>query len=355
LTQPTDELRYEDYLANSYRPGFDGLRGIGFLLVVTAHVPAVALFTYLQGWTGVWVFFAISGYLVTMLLLREEKSRGRIAFGPFLIRRFFRIVPSYWVAIFLYWLTCLTLPPLAAEYELFMARLPYYLAFMPEYAHTNVFTIFVHSWAVGVELKFYVFFPPLVFLLIRDANWRFAVTAVTAALLVANGSFIAHSYCALLFGVMLAFGLERPRGFALVARLTRVPLAVPLGFVVALFVMLRYTEQLPVVAVVATYLVAYTIMRQGVLRRILTWRPLVYLGQRSYGAYLLHLLGINFGYLAFGSTTPLGGSLTTAFCLAVTVPAAELLYQAVERPGVEYGRRLVDKMRAARKDAGAVV
>src|SRR5215475_6346348 len=89
-----NEISFADYKASTFRPGFDGLRGIGFLLVVTAHVPAVWLFSYLQGWTAVWVFFVISGYLVTMLLIREERKAGTIAYGPFLIRRFFRIVPS---------------------------------------------------------------------------------------------------------------------------------------------------------------------------------------------------------------------------------------------------------------------
>ena len=55
----------------------------------------VPLFSYLQGWTAVWVFFAISGYLVTMLLIREERKNGTIAYGPCLITRSFRIVPGY--------------------------------------------------------------------------------------------------------------------------------------------------------------------------------------------------------------------------------------------------------------------
>jgi peptidoglycan/LPS O-acetylase OafA/YrhL len=94
-TRNSSELSFADYQESPYRPGFDGLRGVGFLMVVTAHIPAVALFSYLQGWTAVWVFFVISGYLVAMLLIREERRRGRIAYGAFLIRRFFRIVPSY--------------------------------------------------------------------------------------------------------------------------------------------------------------------------------------------------------------------------------------------------------------------
>jgi len=154
LTQARDnsELSFADYQRSLYRPGFDGLRGIGFLMVVTAHIPAVALFSYLQGWTAVWVFFVISGYLVAMLLIREERGRGRIAYGAFLIRRFFRILPSYYIAIAIYGLAVYSLPPLADEYEPFMVRLPFYLALMPEYAHTSDFTIFVHSWIVGIEL-----------------------------------------------------------------------------------------------------------------------------------------------------------------------------------------------------------
>ena len=342
MSSASNELRYEEYLASNYRPTFDGMRGIGFLLVITAHIPSVPLFSYLQGWTAVWVFFVISGYLVTMLLTREEKSQGRVAFGPFLVKRFFRIVPSYWMAILIYWLACLALLP--DDYASFIERLPYFLSFMPEYANANGYSIFTHSWTVGVELKFYLLFPPVVFLMIKNTNGRLAVTAMMAALLTGIGSFNAQSYCAILCGVMLALGLERPRGYATIAMLTRVPVAVPLAFVVAVFVMLRYTEQLTAVAVVATYVVAYCILQQAAVLRVLTWPPLVYLGQRSYGAYLLHFLAIRIGYMAFGNETAIGGFLTACFCLAVTLPAAELMYRAIEKPGVDFGRRLLSRM-----------
>ncbi len=342
LSKAFNELRYEEYLASSHRPTFDGMRGIGFLLVITAHIPSVPLFSYLQGWTAVWVFFVISGYLVTMLLMREEQSQGRVAFGPFLVKRFFRIVPSYWMAILVYWLACFALLP--DDYESFTERLPYFLSFNPEYANANGYSIFTHSWTVGVELKFYLLLPPVVFLMIKNANGRFAVTAVMAAVLTVIGSFNAQSYCAILCGVMLAFALERPRGYAAIAMLTRVPVVVPLAFVIAVFVMLRYTEQLTVVAVVATYLVAYCILQPAAVLRVLAWQPLVYLGQRSYGAYLLHFLAIRIGYLIFGNDTAIGGLLTACFCLAVTVPAAELMYRAIEKPGVDFGRRLISRM-----------
>ncbi len=343
VTCSSTELRYEEYLAKTHRPAFDGLRGLGFLLVITAHIPSVALFRALQGWAAVWVFFAISGYLIAMLLMREEKRTGHIAFGPFLVKRFFRIVPSYWTVILIYGLACFALAPLRSDYDSFMARLPAYLAFLPEYTNANGYNIFTHSWTVGIELKFYLVFPPVLFLLIKDENWRLAATAIAAALLTLEGSFNAQSYCGLLFGALLAFGLERPRGYALIARLTRFPVLVPLGVIAALLALLRYTEQLTAVGVVATYLVAYAIVQETRVSRVLSWPPLVYLGQRSYGAYLLHFLFIRIGYIVFGNDTEVGGVLTACFCLVVTLPAAELLYRAVERPGVEYGRRLLNR------------
>ena len=343
MTLASDELRYETYLADTYRPVFDGMRGIGFLLVITAHIPSVPLFHYLQGWAAVWLFLAISGYLVTMLMIREEKSQGRVAFGPFLIKRIFRIVPTYWTAILIYLAACRALPPLVDDYEQISGQLPYLFGFMPEYANTDEYSILSHAWTVGVEVKFYLLFPPVVFLMMRSANSRIAITGMVAALLVAIGSFRAQSYFAILCGVLLALTLERPRGYAVVASLTRVPVALPLGLVAALLVILRYTEQLTLVALVGTYLVAYAILQKSALLSILTLKPLAYLGQRSYGAYLLHFLSIRIGYLLFPDGTAMSGFLTACFCLAVTVPAAELMYQVIEWPGMRYGRRLLKR------------
>ena len=347
LTRAVGELPYQAYLANNHRPGFDGLRALGFLLVITAHVPSVPLFGMLQGWSAVWVFFVISGYLIAMLMMREEKRSGRVAFGPFLVKRIFRILPAYFMAIAIYWLACLTLEPAPGDYESFMERLPYFLALMPEYANKEGFSIFTHSWTVGVELKFYLFFPPVVFLLIRNAKARVAVTAIVVVLLTAIDTFRSQSYCALLFGVMLAFALETPRGYAVIATLTRVPVIVPLALIVALFALLHVTEQFTAVAIVATYLVAYAIVQEARVSRLLTSTPLVWLGQRSYGAYLLHFLALRIGYMIFGSDTAAGGLMSAGFCLAATALAADLMYRAIERPAIEWGRQLAQGRRSA--------
>jgi len=337
------ELRYEAYLASSHRRAFDGLRGIGFLLVITAHIPSVPLFGFLQGWTAVWIFLTMSGYLVTMLMMREEKRIGRIAFGPFLLRRFFRIVPAYWVAILIYGLACYALPALQDDYATFMGRLPFYLAFVPEYANSDGYSIFTHTWTVGIELKFYLLFPPAVFLITRNTKWRFAAIAIAAALFTAQGSFLAEAYCAVLLGAMIALALEQPWGYALVAKLTRVPVVIPLALIAGLFALLQYSEQFTLLAAVATYLLAYTIMQEAAVSRVLTWRPLAYLGERSYGAYLLHFLALRIGYMVFGNDSAIAGLLAACVCLALTVPAAELLYRAIEQPGRDHGQQLLSR------------
>ena len=229
----------------------------------------------------------------------------------------------------------------------FMVRLPSYLVFVPEYADTDGFSIFTHSWTVGVELKFYLLFPPAVFLMTKNANWRFAATAIAAALFTARGSFIAEAYCAVLFGTMLALALERPRGYAFVAKLTRVPAVVPLAAIAGLFALLYYSEQFTALAAVATYLLAYSIVQEAAVSRILTWRPLAYLGQRAYGAYLLHFLALRIGYMVFGDDSATAGLLAACVCLALTVPAAELLYRTIERPGTNYGRQLLSPTRSS--------
>jgi peptidoglycan/LPS O-acetylase OafA/YrhL len=346
LAQNRHELSFANYQASTYRGGFDGLRAIGFLLVVTAHIPAVEAFGALQGWAAVWLFFAISGYLVTMLLIREERNTGRIAFGAFLIRRIFRIVPAYAATILIYFIAVYSLP-FGDEYGWFLERLPYYLTLMPEYAHTSVFTMFVHTWIIGIEMKFYLLFPAAVFLLFKNETWRFGVVAAVAAVLLTQvGSITANAYGGILLGVMLAQLLEWPRAYAAIAALTRVPTVVPMAGILALLVLLGYREVWPAVAIVATYLVAYVTLQDSAMRRALMWRPLVYLGQRSYGAYLLHVLAIHIGYLAFGSDTTVGGLLTACFTLVVTIPAAELLYRAVERPAMDAARRLADRLTA---------
>ena len=79
-----------------YVPQLDGVRGVAILAVLLLHA-SVSKFP--GGWIGVHVFFVLSGYLITTLLLQEWERTGRIGLGRFWVRRILRLVPAYWLVL----------------------------------------------------------------------------------------------------------------------------------------------------------------------------------------------------------------------------------------------------------------
>jgi peptidoglycan/LPS O-acetylase OafA/YrhL len=148
------KLTHAEFLDMRRFDALDGLRAIAAVIVVFFHVggPSVA---FISGWIGVHIFFVVSGFLITTLMLREHDRTGRISLRNFYLRRIFRIMPLYYLALAL---------AVASAYHqgrpwlLLRGHLPEYLTFMNEY-HLNVSTPFVHSWTLGIEQKFYLLWP----------------------------------------------------------------------------------------------------------------------------------------------------------------------------------------------------
>src|SRR6187551_1792962 len=92
MTTPT----HADYLAQRRFPGLDGLRAIAASMVVLFHFGGPDI---VQGWIGVHLFFVLSGFLITTLLLREHDRAGRVALVDFYLRRAFRILPVYFLVL----------------------------------------------------------------------------------------------------------------------------------------------------------------------------------------------------------------------------------------------------------------
>lgn len=156
-----------------YLPGLNGIRAIAAIAVVTSHInhrslgfglPEMPLLD-LAGY-GVTMFFVLSGFLITFLLLKEKKMTNTINYKFFFIRRALRIWPLY----FLYLLILV----LIFGIESFRGTLVYYVFFMPnfvnlvvaEYGVVPVSTVLAekigHYWSLGVEEQFYVFWPLVV-------------------------------------------------------------------------------------------------------------------------------------------------------------------------------------------------
>src|SRR5579864_8360422 len=95
---------------SSFRPDIEGLRGIAILLVVAYHV---GLFGFSGGFIGVDVFFVLSGYLITGLLLKEARKTGKIGLVNFYARRVRRLLPaSGFMLLCTVFVSALLLPPL---------------------------------------------------------------------------------------------------------------------------------------------------------------------------------------------------------------------------------------------------
>lgn len=170
-----------------FRPDVEGLRGIAVLLVVGFHAGASALS---GGFIGVDIFFVISGYLITGLLVREFQQTGRIQFATFYARRARRLIPAATLMIVV---TTIGGFALLSPYEakelsksalaavLFSSNLWFIREAADYFAHDLKFNAALHTWSLGVEEQFYLFWPLLIFLALRGAApLRRAVAAIAA-------------------------------------------------------------------------------------------------------------------------------------------------------------------------------
>ncbi len=156
-----------------YWPALDGLRGVAVLLVLAYHlgysIPR-------GGFVGVDVFFVLSGFLITTLLLDEFSRRGSIAFGAFYIRRGLRLLPAL-VVVSLFAVVLVQWRGTAAQQDQTEAGLPLVLLYVVNWAMALDFMPAVgwlgHTWSLAIEEQFYLLGPLLLLLLMkRSATHR---------------------------------------------------------------------------------------------------------------------------------------------------------------------------------------
>jgi peptidoglycan/LPS O-acetylase OafA/YrhL len=301
-------------------PALDGVRGLAILLVVVMHalffgvpLPGVAPPTQLEpyvllaglGWCGVDVFFVLSGYLITGILVR---SRGEPHyFRNFYVRRALRIFPLYYVvmALLLWWL-----PRAAATGSETAAYLLYYQNFRLAFG-VDVQTDLAReiTWSLAVEEQFYLVWPAVIAFVPRRWLPRVCVVAILGAIaarFVCLESGIPKPYfltfCrldALAAGALLALVPLPPKWFG--------ALAASLGAGALVGIAWHRKDAFPATAVMQSWgLIAAMAMAVGVLvlarhagviARLLTLAPLRSLGAYSYCIYLVHFLVIE--WMAF--------------------------------------------------------
>jgi peptidoglycan/LPS O-acetylase OafA/YrhL len=351
MTTPT----HADYLAMRRFPGLDGLRAIAATLVVLFHFDGPEI---LQGWIGVHLFFVLSGYLITTLLLREHDRSGRIALADFYLRRAFRILPVYFLVLAAVVVGCLVAGTFTSSG--LRAALPLQLTFFNEFTQNNPYG---HSWTLGTEQKFYLLWPLLAFVGAASTVRRFgvAVAGLVLALALVPVTLGQASpnwtlgYFSVLAGCLLALVMHHPRGYAVLRPLTG-PVASVVVAVAFVAFHLSVKAIAPVLggwfgvpapmAITPVYAVACAVMLPAAVsgwpvRWALSSGPLRFVGERSYSLYLVQ--GIAGGAVALVGTF---GGARPVVVFVVALALADVLYRLVELPMIAVGRKVVARRNA---------
>jgi peptidoglycan/LPS O-acetylase OafA/YrhL len=344
----------------THHPALDGLRGVAVAAVLLYHGGHLR-----GGFLGVDLFFVLSGYLITSLLLVEARGTGRIALGQFWLRRARRLLPALLVlvvAVALYGRFVANSLQWTAIRNDGLATLAYVANWhaiwrgMPYGADVLGSSPFEHTWSLAIEEQFYLVWPLLVggLLLLRPAAkvvlWASAAIATLSALLLIGLTFTSASYNSLYLGThtriaSIAFGAvvaswqevrrDRPMSAKAKSRLDVVAVAAVLLLAVAwatfdLSDTLLYRGGLTVCGLaVAVIICAVTERRSGLLNDALSVVPFRGLGYISYGLYLWHWP--IFLWLS-ESRTGLGGWTLFAVRVVVSLGVAVASYELIEQP-----------------------
>jgi peptidoglycan/LPS O-acetylase OafA/YrhL len=355
--------------------GLDGLRAVAFLIVFFFHTRNLPF-----GWMGVQLFFVLSGFLITDILLRmKEGLPRREFFTKFYGRRFLRIFPLYYLylialAALIFLLPLLGLKSLNAELgKGFLNQIWVAAFYVFDFFHASAFfersRFFTHLWSLSVEEQFYLLWPLLIFLVPRGKFKQLCFTAIGFGFIFRLA--ITLIYRIQLFPLLLsdpqqavnvlpfshldafAFGayisrfeLPHPRLQLFALAVTVPTLGLLTDFLSKDAVTFAFGYDLPLTGfykevwgyTALNYLFAvliYCVARTNFLTGILESAPLRYLGKISYGLYVYH-----YGIIAIAAALfreydlPYSLRSPQMFILAMstTLLAATLSFYLLEKP-----------------------
>ena len=338
---------------SGYLPNLDGFRGLAILLVFSAHPVNRDFWDRFNGPSGVTLFFVLSGFLITTLLL-EAELQGNVALKSFYIKRFFRIYPMYFLVTFLYVFLILVLDFEPERKNLFLRELPFYFSPLPEHAyfhHQEGLAVPNNGlWSIGIEEKFYFFWPLIAFgglQLMRRYRLVFLILILTVSFYANFQSgfwdYLAP-YLPVTLGCLGAIARANPVFSSLFQKLNSG--TIRYSFLVVTSLLQFSSSQIllgqkfyPLICLFFLIsLLAFTGPRPD---RFLGSRSLKYVAELSYCLYLTHNFFINLSEKLFPNTQDSYSTLySTGFGLVMAFVAAHLLNRFFERPLRNLGRRI---------------
>lgn len=337
----------------AFIPAFDGLRGIAILAVLLYHCLPRLQGTWIEkfvswGWSGVSLFFVLSGFLITGIILDSGSAPG--FYSNFYARRFLRIWPVYWLLLFLFYFF---FPFVFSGYRWMLhdvATAPwlFLMLFVQNLWPITLPGALGPTWSLAIEEQFYLFWTPIV----RSIPPRWLLLAASAMLVASPmvrlfwgnrftpTNTITH-LDGLAVGSLVAIALRvLPWPPAVWKWITRAALAIgATGVVLMLHHGSAFTDTLLAVGfggMLLAALLGHAAPRLTLYCRALGFRPLAFVGRISYGLYLTHILVFSIlgGYVdkpldRFGIP---GNLAIVVIRLAAAIGVAALVWVRFEKP-----------------------
>ena len=301
----------------SYRSEIDGLRAIAVTSVIFYHAQMVIFGRnwFEGGFIGVDIFFVISGYLITRIILSELKAKGSINFLNFYERRVRRILPMLFVVIFfsvgygLFKLVPNEIRELSISslFSIFFASNIYFSGITTEYgAESSLLMPMLHTWSLGIEEQFYLIFPILSLVIFKLFRPYFLIILFSLSLLSLQFSelmLVKNSdlnfylplsrFWELAAGSMLAYRELNHKVLALDKSIFKRVFPI-LGLSLIVFSISFFDGKTPhpgyytLIPIIGVALVIVFSSKDEFVGRLLSSKPFVWVGFISYSAYLWH-------------------------------------------------------------------
>jgi peptidoglycan/LPS O-acetylase OafA/YrhL len=352
----------------NHAPGLDGVRALAVLTVIGFHQGASGL---RGGFLGVDIFFVLSGFLITDLLIARYDRTGRLHLADFWTRRARRLLPALAVMLVVVTAAAAVIEPVqeaslrlallaAATYTSNWYQILHHVSYFAAISQAGAPPPFDHLWSLAIEEQFYLVWPLIVwFVIVRLDARRVRVTcaltgAAVSALVMAihytpGGDPSAVYYgtgthaSALLIGAALALAWPLRRLAAIpAAHARRLDMAGIAGLVVLAWAVGHFSGSDPVVYPVGLLLAALAAAGlvaaaagHGVIAALTSIRPLRWVGVRSYGIYLWHwpVIALGTALAGPGASSPWLWLIETG----VTIALASASWRFIETPIMRNG------------------
>ena len=340
------------FLRHSFHTEYDYIKEDGFYQFVSQF--------WLHGNLGVNFFFVLSGFLITFLLLNEQKLNSKIDIKAFYIRRTLRIWPLYFLTIFAGFFLFQKLKIFFGQVPNETASLLYYVTFLSNFDIINSglpdSSILSVLWSVAIEEQFYLFWPWIIFLL-KPKRYLYVFAAIIVASLYfrflhldSHPHMLKYHTMAVIsdmgLGGMVAYFSFYSQKFVDFFRKLSKPWII-ITYILG-FVMIGYSNtlfEIPVLKVSKnlwlSVFFAFIIMEQNYSEnsffKVSNWKTVSHLGKWTYGLYCLHFIGIltatTLSKLLGMNTTMLGVVFfETSLALVITIIISYLSFNWFEKP-----------------------